>query len=282
MSADLRSQLGEECVIAALGQQIHVSIRRGHGVPLVLCNGIGSSLEVLDPLVARLNPDTTVVRFDAPGTGLSPNSRFPYGFPYLAAMLRGVLDALGLDRPGGQVDILGFSWGGALAQQFAFQYPHYCRRLILVSTGTGVLMVPGGPRALARMLTPRRFVDPDYAASIAGDLYGGTVRTAPSIIHQALDRQLRAASWMGYLHQLLAGSVWTSLFTLPMIRQSALIIAGTDDPIIPFVNARIMGRLMPHATVHAHAGGHVEIITNAEHFGRVIEEFRHSRQTEVR
>ena len=56
-------------------------------MPLVLCNGIGASLEVLDPLVEQLNPDTTVVRFDVPGTGGSPNSPLPYGFPYLAAVL---------------------------------------------------------------------------------------------------------------------------------------------------------------------------------------------------
>jgi glutaryl-CoA dehydrogenase len=49
--------------------------------------------------------------------------------------------------------VLGLSWGGALAQQFAFQYPRRCRRLILVSTGTGILMIPGRPTGLLKMLT---------------------------------------------------------------------------------------------------------------------------------
>ena len=70
----------------------------------------------------------------------------------------------------GHVDVLGLSWGGALAQQFAFQNPRRCRRLILVSTGTGLIMIPGWPAVLAKMLTPRRFLDHHYAASIAGDL----------------------------------------------------------------------------------------------------------------
>ena len=57
-------------------------------------------------------------------------------------MLGRVLSKLGI----GVVDVLGLSWGGALAQQFAFQNPRRCRRLVLVATGTGVLMVPGSPK----------------------------------------------------------------------------------------------------------------------------------------
>ena len=143
--------------------------------------------------------------------GGSPNSPLPYGFPYLAAVLGRLLKKLGLN---GKVDVLGVSWGGALAQQFAFQNPRRCRRLILVSTGTGAVMVPGNPLVLAKMLTPRRFLDHNYAATIAGDLYGGTVRNDPSLIKQLFDRQLMAGSRVGYLHQLLAGAVWTSLFAL--------------------------------------------------------------------
>ena len=52
--------------VAVLGQRIRVKVRAGFGVPLVLCNGIGASLDVLDPLVAHLDRNTTVVRFDAP------------------------------------------------------------------------------------------------------------------------------------------------------------------------------------------------------------------------
>jgi poly(3-hydroxyalkanoate) depolymerase len=260
-----------EDLVSVLGQQIRVAVRPGSGVPLVMCNGIGASLEVLDPLVEQLDPDMTVIRFDVPGSGGSPDSLLPYGFPYLAAVLGRLLRKLGIT---GRVDVLGLSWGGALAQQFAFQNPHRCRRLILVCTGTGAIMVPGRPAVLAKMVTPRRFLEPDYAASIAGEIYGGTVRDDPSVIKELFDRQLMAGSRIGYLHQLLAGAVWTSLFALPLVRQRTLIIAGLDDPIIPVVNARIMGRLLPHATVHLHRGGHVDLITNARELAPVIEAFR--------
>jgi pimeloyl-ACP methyl ester carboxylesterase len=68
--------------------------------------------------------------------------------------------------------------------------------------------------------------------------------------------------------------VWTSLFALPLIRQETLVIAGLDDPIIPVVNAKILARLLPHASLYLHSGGHVEMITNAAELAPVIEAFR--------
>ena len=260
-----------------LGQQIRVHVRWGTGTPLVLCNGIGASLEVLDPFVEQLNSDTTVVRFDVPGTGGSPDSPVPYRFPYLAAALGGALRKVGVvggASGNSQVDVLGLSWGGGLAQQFAFQNPRRCRRLILVSTGTGSIMIPGKPAVLAKMITPQRFLDHRYAAKIAPGLYGGSARRDPHMIKRVFDRQLMAGSRVGYLHQLLAGVGWTSLFALPLIRQPTLIVAGSDDPIIPLANAKIMNRLLPNATLHVHDGGHVELIASAAEQARVIEAFR--------
>jgi poly(3-hydroxyalkanoate) depolymerase len=263
------STIGEERYVNAGGQRIRVNVRHGTGVPLVLCNGIGASLEVLDPLVEQLNPESTIVRFDVPGTGGSPTSLLPYGFPYLAWVLGRVLSKLGI----GVVDVLGLSWGGALAQQFAFQNPPRCRRLVLAATGTGALMVPAHPRILAKMVTPRSFSDPDYAASIAGELYGGTVRAHGEDVARLFLRQLHAGSKIGYLHQLLAGAGWTSLFALPAVRQETLIVAGTDDPIIPVANAHIMNALLPHSRLHLHSGGHIDLVHNAAELAPVINTF---------
>jgi poly(3-hydroxyalkanoate) depolymerase len=200
---------------------------------------------------------------------IASTSLAPYGFPSLAWVLGRVLSKLGT----GVVDVLGLSWGGALAQQFAFQNPRRCQRLVLVATGTGVLMVPARPSVLAKMLTPHRFADPDYAASIAGELYGGTVRSHGDDLARLFVRQLHAGSKIGYLHQMLAGSVWTSLLALPAMRQETLIVAGTDDPIIPVVNARIMNALLPHSRLHLHSGGHIDLVHNAAELAPVIEQF---------
>jgi poly(3-hydroxyalkanoate) depolymerase len=266
------NEVALERYVSVGGQRLRVRVDRGNdagAVPLVLCNGIGASLEVLDPFVEHLLPQTTVIRFDVPGTGGSPVSFAPYGFPYLAWVLGRMLNKLGYSV----VDILGLSWGGALAQQFAFQNPRRCRRLVLVATGTGAVMVPGHPRVLAKMLTPKRFSDTSYAASVAGELYGGKVREHGEDVAELFLQQLHAGSKVGYLHQLLAGAVWTSLHALPAIRQETLIVAGTDDPIVPVINARIMNCLMPHSQMYLHDGGHVDLITNAAELAPVISQF---------
>src|SRR4029453_13317131 len=78
-------------------------------------------------------------------------------------------------------------WGGGLAQQFPLPPPPRCRRLVLAATGPGTLMVPAHPRVLARMATPRRYLDPGYAERVAADLYGGATpgppRRAPPLLH---------------------------------------------------------------------------------------------------
>ena len=142
----------------------------------MLCNGIGASLDLLQPFVDEVDPRIEVVRFDVPGVGGSPIPRVPYNFALLAYFVGRLLDELGYD----QFDALGISWGGGLAQQLAFQYPRRCRRLVLVATGTGMLMVPGGLSVLSKMLTPRRYRDPSYARSIAPLLYGGKMRVRPT------------------------------------------------------------------------------------------------------
>ena len=253
-----------------LGHEVLVSIRPGTepGPPLLLCNGIGAGLDVLQPFVDVLDPRIEVVRFDVPGVGGSPTPKLPYTFPMLACFTTRLLGGLGYDR----FDVLGVSWGGGLAQQLAFQNPRRCRRLVLVSTATGSLMVPGGISVLSKMLTPRRYRDPAYARDIAAQLYGGRMREQPGDVRRLVD-QSRIGSRTGYLFQLLAGVGWTSLPALPLIRQQTLVMSGSDDPIIPLVNARIMRRLLPHATLHVFDDGHLGLVTAAGELGPVVSTF---------
>jgi len=257
--------------IAVNGQRVRVSIRAGDPgrTPLVLANGIGASLELLQPFVDNLDPDIEVIRFDVPGVGGSPLPARPYRFSGLARLLSQVTRRLGHQR----VDILGISWGGGLAQQFAFQYPRRCRRLVLVSTATGALMVPASPFVLAKMVTPRRYRDPSYAAHIAANLYGGAMRANPDLARHVLHDHSRVGSRRGYLYQLSAGAGWTSLPFLPLIRQPTLILAGDDDPIIPLVNAKIMHRLLPNSTLHIYHDGHLGLDTSAHELGPLVAGF---------
>jgi len=224
-------------------------------VPLCLCNAIGASLEVVDPAEEHWI-GTVPGAFLRAGHGRTPDSRrSPWFLPYPCCLLSGRFDQ-GLASAVSPVDIRGVSWGGALAQQFAFQYPRRCRRLILVSTGVRLSAMLPVNRGAGEMLTPRRFFAQNTPAAIA-------VTSTSAACHRRLDwqaavhRQLMGGSRVGR-HQLLAGSVWTSLPVLPLVRQPTLIIAGTDDPIVPFANARIMARLLPPcARLHCSPAVHV-------------------------
>ena len=257
--------------VRILGQDLRVAVRPGTqpGPPLVLCNGIGASLDLLEPFVAEVPPDIEVVSFDVPGVGGSAPPRMPYNFALLSVLLGRLLRELEYDT----VDVLGISWGGGLAQQFALQNPRRCRRLVLVSTGTGFLMVPAHPRVLVKMVTPRRYRDPAYAVSIAATLYGGRLRAEPQLAERLLHEQLRLGSQCGYAFQLAAGAGWTSLPFLPMLRQRTLVLAGDDDPIIPLANARLMNRFIRDSRVHIFDDGHLGLVTRADELAPIVAEF---------
>jgi poly(3-hydroxyalkanoate) depolymerase len=253
------------------GRLLRVAVREGDPdwPPLLLCNGIGVSLELLQPFVDALDPRRGVIRFDMPGIGGSPAPVIPYHVTTLAPLLGSLLDQLGHER----ADVLGISWGGGLAQQFALSRPDRVRRLVLVATGPGALMVPGRPQVLRHLLTPRRHLDREYAARVAGELYGGSVRHDPAMAVELLHATTRLGPARGYYYQLISGTGWTSLPLLPKLRRPTLILAGDDDPIIPLVNARIMHRLIPRSQLHIYHGGHLELAADAERLAPAVEAF---------
>ena len=153
-------------MLTADGRVLRVATRDGDPdlPPLLLCNGIGARLELFQPFVDALDPRRAIIRFDMPGIGESPAPVVPYHLAALAPLLTGLLDRLGVAR----ADVLGISWGGGLAQQFALSRPDRVHRLVLVATGPGALMVPGHPKVLLRMLTPRRRRACWYPAIVAG------------------------------------------------------------------------------------------------------------------
>ena len=232
------------------GTPLRVVIRPGAGTgpPLLLCNGIGMRLEALQPFVDALDPAIEVIRFDAPGVGGSQLPNLPYRFTTLALLLRDMLHNLGHQ----QADVLGISWGGGLAQQFALCNPRLCRRLVLVATATGPqTMVPPNPLPLVKNLVLRRY----------GDLWGGSAKTDPDALTRALRKAHISPLSMGYLYQNTAALGFTTLPLLPLIRQRTLVLTGDEDPIIPVANGRILAAGIPHATLHVYHGGHVELVT---------------------
>ncbi len=235
--------------------------------PLLMFNGIGANLELGFPFFAALE-NTRAIIFDVPGIGGSPLPKLPYRPMTLARMAKKLCKILGHE----QVDVSGVSWGGGLAQQFAFQYPRFCRKLVLVATAPGWAMVPGKPAVLAKMANTRRYTDPGYMREIAADIYGGDFRGDRTAIAPHV-RAIKPASSAGYALQLLGMMGWTSIHWLWRIKQPTLVMAGTDDPLIPVVNARVLSNLIPDAELHLVDNGHLFLVTQPEDSARTVEEF---------
>ncbi|WP_256735068.1 poly(3-hydroxyalkanoate) depolymerase [Variovorax sp. dw_954] len=259
-----------------IGEQLlRVGIRPGArvggaltGKPLLMFNGIGANLELVSPFIAELG-DTETVIFDVPGAGKSPAPKSPYRLFTMARLAANVLDELGYD----QVDVLGVSWGGGLAQQFAIQFPARVRRLVLAATTMGgQTMLPGKPSVLWKMINPKRYRDKGYMKSIAPDIYGGSLRADPDAIKLFTDHA-RGGDSKGYRYQLLAMAAWSSLPFLWRIHHPTLLMAGSDDPLVPLVNARLQASLMRNARLHIVDDGHLFLMNKATEVAPVVREF---------
>jgi poly(3-hydroxyalkanoate) depolymerase len=251
------------------GQLLRVGVKHGSAAhpPLMMFNGIGANLELAEPFMAKLK-ETGGIIFDVPGVGGSPSPAFPYRPSTLARLAKRLAEMLGHER----IDVSGVSWGGGLAQQFAYQYPGFCRKLVLAATAPGVTMVPGAPNVLAKMASPRRYTDPGYMRSIAAEIYGGEFRKDPTLINRHA-AAMKGATQVGYMLQLFAMTGWTSLPWLWLLRQPTLIMAGTDDPLVPVINARLLNRMIPNSRLELIDDGHMFLVTKPKLCAEMIEGF---------
>jgi poly(3-hydroxyalkanoate) depolymerase len=161
----------------------------------------------------------------------------------------------------GVVDVLGVSWGGALAQEFVRSHDRRCRRLVLAATAAGAVMLPGRWSALLALATPRRYKDPAFMLRMAPKIYGGQIAARADLI-TPFARHMRPPSMRGYLLQQLALAGWTSLHWLHRIEQPTLILAGHHDPLVHPANAKLMHRLIPNSRFEVIDDGHLFLLTS--------------------
>jgi poly(3-hydroxyalkanoate) depolymerase len=236
--------------------------RRGQGrPPLLLITGIGAHLDMWAPLERQLY-GREIIAFDAPGAGESSRPRLPLRMRGLAKIVRDLLDELDCDV----VDVLGVSFGGALAQRLARDYPDRVRRLILCATSAGVIGVPPRPLPALFLMSPARYYHPALFRFMMPRIVGGVTARDPSVLAaQAGPRLSKPPDPLGYLFQLYAASGWTSVHWLHQIRQPTLVIAGDDDRAIPLANARFLARRIPDARLHVVTdGGHLFVLDEPE------------------
>jgi pimeloyl-ACP methyl ester carboxylesterase len=214
----------------------------GDGPPLLLIGGIWGELASWH----RVRPylPGRVIMFDQPGVGDTEIPPYPMSLPALARFAVDVLDAVGVRK----AHVLGVSFGGIVAQQVATIAPHRVDRLVLVSTTSGLLHLPGQPAALLQLVNP---LPTDRPTAATGRLFGGRLRQDPALLarlHLAPPRSMEA-----YWHRLsgLAGW-WGAPWS---IRQPTLVLTGDDDPIVPAGNSRILASLIPGARLEVVPGG---------------------------
>ncbi|MCW2646613.1 MAG: Poly(3-hydroxyalkanoate) depolymerase, partial [Pseudonocardiales bacterium] len=270
MSVPLR----EVRFVDAGGVRLRVAVSgiSGGGPPVLLITGLGASLELAEPFERELNRlGVQTISYDAPGVGQSTAYGWPRRMRGVARTAERLLDALGHDT----VDVIGVSLGGVVAQQLAHQAPRRVRRLVLAATAPGIGGVPGSPRVLWALATPRRYYQPDYYRRIAGYLYGGAARHDPdALLHGSLGRFIGRPSLRGYAGQLYSIACWTSMPWLWRLRQPTLVLAGDDDPIVRVVNGRILARAIPGATLHVvPAGGHLFLLEQPAAIAALVAEF---------
>ena len=244
--------------------------RTGQGPPILLIMGLGGSIETWEPLRRQLT-GYELILVDHPGMGLSSVPQFPIPMSAIANLYVDVLDQLGHDR----VDVIGYSFGGAVAQQLAHQHPQRVGRLVLMATACGLGSVPGTPAALAAAGTPMRLYSDTFRQMVAPYLYAGRVGRHPALLQNELRPTAgRRASLRGVAAQIAAYSVWSSLCWLHTVRHHTLVMGGEEDPLAPVHNSRLIAARMPNARLHVfRRGGHLFPFDSADETAAVLRAF---------
>jgi poly(3-hydroxyalkanoate) depolymerase len=261
------------------GHLLRVAVA-GEGRPLLLIMGLGGNIEMWSPLERQLHDrGFQTIAYDASGTGHSPPQLIPLRPHGLARQAAHLLDQLGLP----QVDVLGVSFGGGVAQELAVRNPHRVRRLVLASTACGVGGVPGTPIALGLLATPLRYYSPRFLQASFRRMYGPVMDPDGRLMQQQMHaRRSRPPTVWGYASQLIATAGWTSLPWLHRIAAPTLVLTGGKDPIVPPINARILGARIPHATVHVVPdAGHLLLMDHAVDSAELITHFLRSDEPEA-
>jgi pimeloyl-ACP methyl ester carboxylesterase len=224
----------DSCLVRVGDFTIRMSVRGTEGRPLLLVNGLGAPLETWEPLRAALGAQRTIA-FDAPGTGGSNTPRRPLSIRDLARVALAVTDSA-------TFDVLGYSFGGAIAQELARLAPDRVARLVLAATNFGWGSPLGDPLAVLSAATSGASLVP---------------RPDP----------------LGYWWQILAISTWSSFPWIGRVAQPTLVLAGARDRVAPVNAARLLARELPNAELAVVDGAHWFLIGDGmpEAAARIVE-----------
>ena len=257
--------------------------RGGEGPVLLLLHGIGDSSRTWIPAMRLLQRSYTVLAPDLPGHGCSSNPLGDYSLGSHASSLRDLLLVLSIER----VTVVGQSFGGGVAMQFAYQFPSRCERLVLVDSGglgrevTWILRLATVPAAeyVMPVLFPafmRRWGDP--VARFLGDWGIGNARAADVWrSYRALTDPGNRAAFVRTARAVIdpGGQSVSAVNRLYLVAQMpTLIVWGGQDKIIPLVHAFQAHEAIPNSRLAVMEGaGHAPHAEDPARFAKILEDF---------
>lgn len=258
--------------------------KMGTAPVLLLLHGLGCDRHTWDPVIERLAERYTVIAPDLLGHGESAKPRADYSVAGYANGMRDLLTVVGADK----VTVVGHSFGGGVAMQFAYQYPERTERLMLVDSGglgrevtpfIRVLGLPGAMAALAFLTLPgvRQVNKATLRALHRVPLPATRDLAEVAEMTEALkDPRMRYA-----LHRLV-GAVIDMRGQVVSMRDRAYLTAampvcvlwGEDDFVLPVSHAHVIESLAPAARVVVQKdSGHFPHKDHPDVFVELLDEF---------
>ncbi|MEP9365695.1 alpha/beta fold hydrolase [Nocardioides sp. CN2-186] len=259
-------------------------VKTGKGPVVLLLHGLGCDHTTWEPVIESLARRYTVIAPDLLGHGQSDKPRADYSVGGYANGMRDLITVLGIDK----VTVIGHSFGGGVAMQFAYQFPERTERLMLVSSGglgtevapairaittpgfhevMAVLTLPGvrhvgvaGMRALSA-LPLKATRDLDEVARVFDSFKDARSRHAIRHVVRAV------VDWHGQIVTMADRAYLTE--EMPM-----WVVWGRDDRVIPVRHASNAAMLAPKARVEVIAdAGHFPHKDHPHRFAKIVHEF---------
>ena len=264
-------------------------VKQGSGPALLLLHGLACDHTTWTPVIDELAKKYTVIAPDLLGHGLSDKPRADYTLGGYANGMRDLLTVLGIDK----VTVVGHSFGGGVAMQFAYQFPERTQRVMLVSTGglgpdvtplIKLIQVPGWFRVMGALTLPGVRHLETFALRTAhqyGDL--GPLRKVTrdldevaDIVESWKDRRTRFAirhlvraviDWRGQIVTMSDRAYLSD--AMPMA-----VVWGREDQVIPVRHASNAAALAPEVRVEVlEDAGHFPHKNHPEEFARILDDF---------
>lgn len=239
----------------------------GSGSPLVLVHGVMATGEMFEPVVDELAKRNRLIIPDLRGSGKSRHLPPPYTVKQQGADLAQLLDHLGIET----ADILGYSQGGPVAQQFALDYPSRAKRLILSNTyaynmATAQEKIEGHiTPLLIRLFGMKRFAE----LVISIGLKRVSTERAAWVVNMIADQDSKLM-----IAALKEAMAFDSRKRLWEIKCPTLVIAGADDNAVPMHHAKMLhGGIIGSKLVVINDADHALIWTKSDEWARTVVAF---------